>query len=181
MKHLYYVRHGLSEMNTKRQRSGHSDTPLHPEGHNQARLAGKLAREQGLVFDAVLSSPLERAHHTAQHIARAVDYDLDKIILDERLKERCYGVLEGKVDTEAITAGMKAGEHFIDSYDNVESIKDAQRRADELIAYLKTLDHETILIVSHGAFGRALHRAVNNLPMDARPIRYENAKLHKLI
>lgn len=181
MKHLYLVRHGLSEMNVLGQRSGHTNTPLHAEGHTQAKAAGKLARDQGIVFDIVLASPLDRAHNTAKHIALEVGYDLDHILLDERLMERHYGILEGKVDTDVVSEGIRSGEHYIDQYDSVESLADMQARADEMLAYLHSLDHDTILIVTHGAIGRALHRSVNELPIHVAAVRYNNAELIKLI
>lgn len=181
MKHLYFVRHGLSEMNVRYQRSGHTDTPLHPDGHEQAKSAGKALKEQGLSFDIIISSPLQRAHHTAKHIATHIEYPHEQILLDERLMERNFGSLEGKKDTPIITAGLLLNEAYIDKYEGVEQLEDLQGRANEMLAHLHSLDHETVLVVSHGAFGRALYRAVNDIPIHKYSVRYKNAEVTKLI
>ncbi|MGI9027706.1 MAG: histidine phosphatase family protein [Candidatus Saccharimonadales bacterium] len=181
MQHLYFIRHGLSEMNTQGAWSGHSDTPLTDEGHEQAKLAGKLAKKEGLAFDIIISSPLQRAHHTAKHVAAHVDYPHEKIVLSELFKERNYGVLEGQSAKTEIGQKHVIDESYIDVHPNVESLQQMQDRAYRALEHLRSLDHETILVVSHGSFGRALYRAVNDLPITERNIRYANARLVKFI
>lgn len=180
MKYLYFIRHGLSEMNKQGTWSGHTDTPLAPEGHEQAKRAGLQAKSQGLAFDIILSSPMQRAHHTAQHLATHTSYSHDDIVLLDLLKERRFGSLEG---TRNIQAGAEylLGEKHIDKYPNVESLQDLQKRADEAYAYLQTLDHNTVLVVAHGAFGRALYRSVNNLPIHTRNVKFQNAEIVKFL
>ena len=180
MKYLYFVRHGLSEMNKQGTWSGNTDTPLAPKGHEQAKAAGLRAKQQGLAFDAIVSSPLQRAHHTAQHIATHTGYDHDKIVLNDLLKERGFGALEG---TRNIKAGAEylLSEQNIDKYDNVESLENLQKRADQALAYLQSLDYDTVLVVAHGAFGRALYRAVNQLPITQRNVKFHNAEIIKFL
>lgn len=161
--------------------AGSTDTPLAPEGHEQAKIAGQHARTQGLSFDVIVSSPLQRAHHTAQHVATHTEYPHDKIILDDRFKERNYGVLEGGRAKSMIGARYYLDESAIDHHEGVESLQDLQKRADEALAYLQSLDHDTVLVVAHGAFGRALYRAVNNLPITKRDVRYANAEITQFI
>jgi len=180
MKHLYFVRHGLSEANKASQWSGHTNTPLAPEGHEQAKLAGKQAREQGLVFDIVLSSPLDRAHHTAQHISREVGYPIEDIVLHDGLKERYFGELEGITDLEAIKKYIE-DESSMDAYKDTERFVDMQWRAQQMVDYLHTLPHDTVLVVAHGSFGRALRRAIDKSPLNERGESLENAKIVKFI
>lgn len=181
MKQLYFVRHGLSEMNKKGVFAGHTDTPLAEEGHEQAKKAGKQARAKNLSFDVIVSSPLQRAHHTARHIAAHTEYPHENIILDDRFKERNYGVLEGAKAKSLLGARYYLDESIIDNQQDVESLEDLQNRANEALKFLQSLDHDIVLVVAHGAFGRALYRAVNNLPITKRDVRYANAEIIRFL
>jgi len=180
MKHLYFVRHGLSEANAARQWSGHTDHPLLPEGHEQAKRTAQLVKQQGLQFDIIVSSPLQRAHHTAQHIATAVNYPHENILLHEGFKERHFGELEGQ-HNQAAQDAYKLDESSLDVHKGVERFVDMQWRAQEMIDYLHTLPHDTILVVAHGSFGRALRRAVIKAPLHERGKSIDNAELVKFI
>ena len=87
---LYIIRHGQTQLNKTFALQGRSDLPLNEEGCAQAREAGRWFTEQGITFDKVYSSPLQRAVKTAQLCAKDVP-----IILDERLIEMDYGPYEG--------------------------------------------------------------------------------------
>jgi broad specificity phosphatase PhoE len=56
-----------------------------------------------------------------------------------------------------------------------------QARADRVIAHLYALPQENILVVSHGHFGRALRRSVNNHPITEFGETLENAVIIKLV
>jgi uncharacterized phosphatase len=150
MKKLYFVRHGLSEMNKAGLRSGRTDTPLTPEGIEQAKLAG--AKAKNLQIDLVISSPLSRAHHTAKVIAAEIGYPEDKILLDEAVIERDFGALEGAV--------YVSGEP-LEGVENIETAEAIIARAERALARLQQLPHDNILVVSHGSFGRALRHHTN--------------------
>lgn len=181
MNQLYFMRHGVSEMNKLKRWSGHIDTPLAPEGHEQAKKAGLQAKGQGLYFDVIVSSPLQRAHHTAQHIATHIDYPHEKIIVHDLFKERYFGSLEGTPAFTLGTAKYLLDESAIDSQGDAESLESLQKRADKAFLYLQSLDNDAILVVAHGAFGRALYRSVHNLPLTKRNIRYKNAEIVRFI
>lgn len=180
MKHLYFVRHGLSEANVARQWSGHTDHPLTTKGHEQAKQTARAAGLQGLKFDIIICSPLERAVRTAEHIATAVNYPHEKIVLHDGFKERCFGELECKVNPE-LRSAYKLDESAIDSYKGVEKLTDVQKRAQQMLEYLHTLPQDTVLVVAHGSFGRALRRAINEDPLHIRGKSIDNAELVKFI
>ena len=154
--------------------------PLTPKGHTQAKKAGQEAREQGLVFDVIISSPLSRAHDTAKHVASELDYPHDKIILSNDFVERDFGKLEGRKD---LVAGTKyfIDESTIDHYDGVERLTDMQKRMDNFLAYLQSLPHDTILVVGHGGSGRALRRAIRKEPLSKRGKSLGNAELVRFL
>lgn len=180
MKQLYFVRHGQSQLNEDGKWAGTTDTPLTPKGHEQAKQTGQGVKAEGLAFDAIVSSPLQRAHHTAQHIARQIGYPEDAIIIEPRLIERSFGTLENTRDLVA-RAKYVINERAIESYPEVESLDDLHVRAAEVLEYLQTLPYDKILVVGHGASGRALRRVINKEPLDYVGERYDNAQLVRLI
>lgn len=72
MAHFLLVRHGQSEWNAKGRMQGHADSPLTPEGRQQAAAA---ARKLGS-FDVVACSDLSRSRDTALIIAEHLGLDI---------------------------------------------------------------------------------------------------------
>ena len=60
--------------------------PLSPVGRDVIRKSAAALRALGLSFDAILSSPKERALQTASMVARAVDYPEQSIRVTEAVK-----------------------------------------------------------------------------------------------
>lgn len=88
--HLLLIRHGETDWNNERRIQGNTDTPLNANGIAQAKqLAARIAGEK---IDALYASPLARARVTAEIIAEKSGVAL---ILDDRLKEKGLGDLEG--------------------------------------------------------------------------------------
>lgn len=181
MKHVYYIRHGLSEGNKAGVWSGRDNTPLAPEGLAQAKAAGEKARAEGLVFDVVISSPLDRAHHTAKHVAEATGYPLDNIVLLDDLIERGFGELERTVRDPAVGEAYQNDERYIERFKNVEPLADVHERAKRVVEYIKSRQEDTILIAGHGAFGRAIRRVINEQPLHIKGESIPNAEIFKLI
>lgn len=89
MPRLLLVRHGQSEWNADGRWQGQADPPLSELGRLQARAAGATI---GAV-DAIVASPLERAHHTAMAISESVGVG-PVLVLDD-LMERHAGEWQG--------------------------------------------------------------------------------------
>ncbi|MFI5270552.1 MAG: histidine phosphatase family protein [Candidatus Saccharimonadales bacterium] len=162
MKKLYFVRHGETPLNVEKLFSGQIETPLTKKGVAQARTTAKLIKQTIPKIDLIIASPYTRTTHTAQIIAERIGYPSDKIVFHDLLIERSYGDLEG-TSTERY---YKPNMHMdIDHIETVETVKDLQDRAQKALDLVRTFDdHDVILIVGHGSFGRALYRAANNLP-----------------
>jgi broad specificity phosphatase PhoE len=95
MTDFYFLRHAESAWNAENRVCGRTDVPLSETGRGQAaRLAERL---RALPPDALYTSPLQRAHETAEIIARAAGLTPT---VDERLIEVNYGAWEGKTFTE---------------------------------------------------------------------------------
>jgi broad specificity phosphatase PhoE len=92
------VRHGLTEWNASFRWQGRADIELTEEGVTQAERAGVTLRESGLQFDALVCSPLLRAHRTAEVLGTALGVSITNT--DARLMERDIGDWSGHTTTE---------------------------------------------------------------------------------
>jgi len=93
---IYLMRHGQTQWNAEGDRyCGRTDIPLTQKGIEQAQdVARQLA---GFRFEAIYSSPLERAWHTAQIAGGGKE-----VIKDDRLLETDFGGWEGITKKESI-------------------------------------------------------------------------------
>lgn len=94
---VFLVRHGQTQWNVEGLLQGSSDIPLTALGRRQAESAA--AALVGRVGDhpIIVASPLERARHTAHALADRLRVD---VVVDDRLRERAYGVWEGVTPEE---------------------------------------------------------------------------------
>ncbi len=98
MGRLLLIRHGETVWNKEGRYQGQTDIPLSPLGVHQAqRLAAHLQKE---TITHVISSDLSRAYETAQIIAEKHGLP---VVVDEGLREFCFGVWEGLTRTEIQT------------------------------------------------------------------------------
>lgn len=169
MKKLYYIRHGLTELNVQGRFAGQIETPLTDEGRRQAKAAGELAKTHGI--DLIVASPLSRALETAQIIATEIGYPTEKIVTNKLLLERDFGELEGKLWSPDLN---------LDGFADVETDDTLLERAHLALNWLQNLPEETILVVSHGGFGRALRAAIRKEAKLSQD-RLKNAEIHQWI
>ena len=140
---LLLVRHGQTDWNRDGRFQGHADTPLNETGRGQARaLAEALATER---VDAVYSSDLQRARHTAAAVADAAG--LDVVTLPE-LREKHFGTWEGLTHAEIAERFPEAPRG---SWGDGET---SEEMASRVLGALRQIaarhDGETVLVVSHG-------------------------------
>jgi broad specificity phosphatase PhoE len=149
---LLLVRHAQSAWNEQRRWQGRADPPLSDLGVRQAATAGARL---GTV-DAIVSSPLERAHHTAQILANAVG--VGPVVLEPDLVERDVGEWSGLTRAE-IEAQWP---DFLDSGrrpPGFEADEVVLARAHAAIDRLVTaFGAGTILVVTHGGLIGTLER-----------------------
>ena len=96
MKKLILLRHGESEWNAKNLFTGWVDVRLSQKGEAEAKRAGELLKERGLLPDVVHTSLLRRAIATSQIALDAADRPWIPVHRSWRLNERHYGALQGK-------------------------------------------------------------------------------------
>jgi len=153
---IYFVRHGQSMDNTSPVFQSEL-SPLSEEGRRQARrIAGRLSR---LPFESVISSPMPRAHQTAQYIGHATGKE---IVLSDLFVERVKpSDVDGQPWTDAkatrqwrawLESLYRRGVHVGDS----ENYDDVVTRADKVLEFLLERPERTLVVVTHGWFLRVL-------------------------
>ncbi len=95
MMKLVLIRHGESEWNKLNLFTGWTDVDLSEKGHEEARNAGKLLKEEGYDFDICYTSYLKRAIHTLNHVLDEMDRAWLPVVKSWKLNERHYGALQG--------------------------------------------------------------------------------------
>ena len=149
------VRHGQTTFNAAGRVQGHSESPLTELGIAQAVAVGGALAGRGIRH--IYSSDLVRAARTAEAIGRTLELPVKT---DRRLREVCFGDLEGQTWEELDTYFARAEEQGRGTWFDVrspgeggESRKDLQERAIAAVSDLVSRHPgETILVVSHGGF-----------------------------
>ncbi len=166
MKRLYYARHGESLINIRdivaTKVGTENDLGLTELGKEQALIAGRKAATDGPQIDVLVSSPLLRTRETAEIIAHEIGYASKNIMFSDLVIELQFGALEG-TSWQAFW-NINHGYEGLGTFEGAETIETLQQRAEKALLFLKSLPQESVLVVSHSAFGRALRRAVEGKP-----------------
>lgn len=144
---IYIVRHGQVPHNALGQYNT-NDEDLTELGIKQAEeLRDKI---KSIDFDIIISSPLNRAKHTAQ----ILNIKKTEIIYDNRIMERSCGDLSGK--PLAVTNREEYWNYNTTiQYGTSENIKAFFERIFEFLNDLKTKKYKTVLIVAHSGVSKA--------------------------
>lgn len=151
IKQLIFVRHGQSEANAIGVYAGQSNVQLTEHGCEQAAAAGMLLKRE--TISHIIVSDLDRAHFTAEIIAKTIGFPSKDIIIDSNLREINVGKLTGKPD-EGFTSYLEYSASRTD--DNAETMEQVETRLFPFIEGLKNHNGDTILIVAHAGVGRVL-------------------------
>mmetsp|Transcript_8259 Transcript_8259/g.20310 ORF Transcript_8259/g.20310 Transcript_8259/m.20310 type:complete len:242 (+) Transcript_8259:73-798(+) len=194
MVNIYVARHGQDLDNVNSVLNGHRNQPLTELGKQQAKdVANKMLKagftvsaaspqSSSTVLSAIYSSPLKRAHETAEIFARVLsgrdggeeDPSIDAInveVMDD-LIERDFGIMTGqptssivdKCGADHILATEKIN-YFLDP-EGAETFPNLIDRANRLLAHIEKIteaDSTPILLVTHGDFGKMVYAAYYNL------------------
>ena len=143
---MWLARHGETEWTQTRRHTGTTDIPLTERGREQARAL--IPSFEGIQFDDVLSSPMQRAEETARLIG------LDPVP-DERLMEWNYGKYEGR--TAAEIQGERPGwDLWRDGCPGGEQADDVARRLEPLLDHLRTGGERRVVLFGHAHCFRVL-------------------------
>jgi len=148
---IIFLRHAQAENNTKRILAGRTEgVHLTKAGIEQAESIAKYLKS--LDISAIYSSPIERASHTAEIVAKnnSLDYELD-----DRLTEIEMGRFT-RMNYDDMFA--KYGNIFLKFYENdpviaeheVETFPEVQRRVLDMVTHVvKKHKNENVIFVTH--------------------------------
>lgn len=159
MLRVYLVRHGQTAWNQVGRIQGHSDTPLDEVGRRQAAQVARWLAERVRRPLGVYSSDLQRAFHTAQVIAEALNAPL---LPEPALRERHWGLWEGLTSAEVQQRFPE--HHFTYLYDpmvgtppEAEPMGDFWARVQRFgQRLLQTYPDGEVVVVGHGGSLRIL-------------------------
>ncbi|HEY6003739.1 MAG TPA: histidine phosphatase family protein [Anaeromyxobacter sp.] len=164
---VFAVRHGETAWNVDGRVQGIADSPLTDRGVAQARaVAGRLAREP---LDALYSSDLGRARDTALYVAAEARLE---VRLDAGLRERAYGVLEGKTWEEIASDHPESARRLREDPDWVipggESLAQFRDRVTSTLERIVgQAGASAIAVVTHGGVLGILYRVAMDVPLGA--------------
>ena len=148
---IIFLRHAQAENNTKRILAGRIEgVPLTKAGIEQAESIAKYLKS--LDISAIYSSPIERASHTAEIVAKNRSLE---VVLDERLTEIDMGKFT-RMNYDDMFA--KYGNIFLKFYENdpviaeheVETFPNVQRRVLETVNHVvEKHKNENVILVTH--------------------------------
>ncbi len=162
---IYIIRHGQTVWNKSRRLQGRTDIELNENGIRLAIESGENMKD--IYFDKIYCSPLTRAKTTAELIRGERDIEL---IVDDRLKELCFGEYEGRDFRELVKDLDDPFHYFYERPDlyqapkGGESFEEITKRAAEfLIDVIEPQKNlKRIMIVAHGAMNKALLRRMRH-------------------
>jgi probable phosphoglycerate mutase len=165
---IYISRHGQNEDNANGILNGHRDLPLTDIGIRQAHELADGIKQEGFSFDTVYTSPLVRAKKTAEIVCETLGLAEPKVL--DSLIERDFGVMSGKLasDIEKLCAPdiIKTDTitYFL-SPPGAETFPELMERAARALDHIKSEHTDgTVLLVSHGDFGKMLYATYYGLP-----------------
>ncbi len=156
MARLLLVRHGETEWNRSGRYQGRSDIDLSAIGIQQAETLKKCLVKERL--DAIYSSDLKRAVHTAQIIASGHNPEL---VTCKEMRELDFGEFEGLTFEEIKQRYPRSNwwttQDPQEKPPDGESVSQLTDRVSPFASKLRRYtDEETILVVAHGGSLRAL-------------------------
>lgn len=178
------VRHGETAWNVDARIQGQLDIGLNETGRWQARRVGEaLASEE---ITAVYSSDLGRAHQTAQSISELKGIP---VIADEGLRERSFGIFEGKTFEEIHQTWPDHAHNWrkrIPEWqppDGGESLLELRERVTRTMHELAARHPgEQIVIVAHGGVLDALYRIATGQEVNSpRTWELPNGAINRLL
>ncbi|MDP3760895.1 MAG: histidine phosphatase family protein [Ramlibacter sp.] len=178
------VRHGETAWNVDARIQGQLDIGLNDTGRWQARRVGEaLATEE---ITAVYSSDLGRAHQTAQSISEVKGIP---VIADEGLRERSFGIFEGKTFDEIHETWPDHAHNWrkrIPEWqppDGGESLLELRARVTRTMQELAARHPgEQIVIVAHGGVLDTLYRIATGQEVNSpRTWELPNGAINRLL
>ncbi len=168
---MFITRHGQTDWNLEKRLQGRNDIPLNQKGKAQADCCGRALGQAGI--ELIIASPLCRAAETGRIISKWLG-DVP-VIYDERLLERDFGLMNGKIADER-DADSWPPEIGVESKASV-----AARLRNAMEDYRRKYPEKTILVVTHGAALYSLLNQVLEEKLTLRPAQLKNGGINCIV
>lgn len=156
---LLLTRHGQTDWNVAGKIQGTTDIELNEKGIEQAKATGEKLLNYNI--DIIIASPLKRAKKTAEIIRGNRDI---QILLDEGLRERCFGEFEGKTREEFDFSEIW-NYKLNKQYENAESTGELFERVQGFLNKIqKEYKDKTVLLVTHGGVTVPIRAMLEGIP-----------------
>lgn len=156
---LLLTRHGQTDWNVAGKIQGTTDIELNETGKKQAKTTGEKLLDYNI--DVIISSPLKRAKNTAKIIRGNRNIP---ILLDDGLKERCFGEFEGKTREEFDFSEMW-NYKLNKQYESAESTGELFERVQGFLNKIqKEYKDKTVLLVTHGGVTVPIRATIEGIP-----------------
>jgi broad specificity phosphatase PhoE len=149
---IYLARHAQTNYNVLKLANSDPSVDVHlsEEGITQAENLAELLKDAP--YDIVYISELPRTRQTAEIIN---NYHNKEFIIDGRINDNKTGFESQPVD-DFMKAVDSAEDPWNAKFNEGESLNEAAERARNFIDELKTKDHQSVLIVTHGFITQAI-------------------------
>ena len=170
---IYLARHGETEWSLNGRHTGLTDLPLNETGERNARRIRE--RLNGLKFNTVFTSPLQRAKRTCE----LADFGSGAAIVPD-LVEWDYGEYEGRTSAQ-IHGEWPNWQLFRDGCPGGETPEQVAARADRVVELVRAVSGN-VLLFSSGHFLRMLAARWCDVETiaDARPFMLDTASVSAL-
>ena len=163
----FMMRHGETECNVKGLISDtvNNEDNLTLLGRSQAEKTGNELKDKNI--DVIITSPFVRTKETAEIVAKAIGFDKEKIIFDDRLHEMSVPMYEGKKWFEYHNDFPKTVDNFYKAPIGNESYENVRRRSMSFLYDIeKNYSGKNVLIITHGSPVWLMYAGVNNLSIE---------------
>lgn len=177
---LHCIRHGESTYNAEGRVQGQSDVPLSELGLRQGQAVAAALRQ--VPIDAIVSSPLQRAHKTAEIAAESLGLE---IRTDARLKELNAGVFQDKLRSELEKLYPREFARWTSGDPDFvipggESRNDLKRRGIEVLRAIAANEHQNVAVVGHGRLLITALKGLLGIPLEAEPQSLRNGSITRI-
>ncbi len=151
---VYLVRHPEVENHEKNVFNGTIDVSLSRRGFEQLEILYRYFKDKQLGY--VYSSPMKRCRMLAEKFK-----GMCKVVLDDRLRERGFGIFESMSWKDIEKAYPVQAKDFLNDPFNYrpkggESFKDVEKRVSSFLKEFKDGMDKNVLIVAHGGVNRVI-------------------------
>lgn len=159
---IFVIRHGQTDWNVEGRIQGSLDIPLNETGVKQAKeVKNKVS---SLPYDCIICSPLKRTRKTCEYI----NIKNVPIYYDDRIKEHCFGNLEGHYFDEFKNEEFYSKER-VENDKNLETPEVFCKRVYAFMEdMVQTYKDKNVLLVTHGGVAKNIYKFIHGMKIEEK-------------